>query len=193
MVYAAVEDGTFTIDHAISVLGDHEDKAASQGHFYSNKAPGGALLGLPAYAFTRMMVGPPSAENMRVTLTAMRLLASTLPVLLLAIAFASVASGRTLPLIALLFGTPLFAYGMLNFSHALTAAALFGAWMLLHANEEDGSVLIATDRAARRPAAIRRVGDRLLIGLRATDLTDAAKNSLLESTVGVRQLDGRPA
>jgi hypothetical protein len=32
---------------------------------------------------------------------------------------------------ALLFGTPLFAYGLLNFAHALTAMTLFTAWMLL--------------------------------------------------------------
>ena len=31
----------------------------------------------------------------------------------------------------MLFGTPVFAYGLLLFSHALTAAALFGAWLLL--------------------------------------------------------------
>src|SRR5207237_277516 len=31
----------------------------------------------------------------------------------------------------LLFATPLFAYGMLLFSHALTAFALFGSWLFL--------------------------------------------------------------
>ena len=39
-VYAIVEQGTFRIDGALQVLGDHEDKAVSGGHFYSNKAPG---------------------------------------------------------------------------------------------------------------------------------------------------------
>ena len=47
-----------------------------------------------------------------------------------------VGSGRTgqrvsVVVFALLFATPLFAYGLLLFSHALVAAALFGAWASL--------------------------------------------------------------
>ena len=36
-VFAFVEQGTFRIDGAIPVLGDHEDKALSGGHFYSTR------------------------------------------------------------------------------------------------------------------------------------------------------------
>jgi hypothetical protein len=136
---ALIEDHTFEVTNAMPLLGEgFEDLSVVNGHFYSNKAPGGAIVGLPGYAIARMFVGPPRGSNMRTTLTAMRLLASTVPVVLLAVVFviASRRSGlkpaATVALIALLFGTPLFAYGMLNFSHALTAAALFGAWVLLY-------------------------------------------------------------
>src|SRR5262245_35798994 len=66
---------------------DFEDLAEVGGRLYSNKAPGGALVGLPAYAIARAFVGPPSPDNMRITLTAMRLAAATLPTIILAILF----------------------------------------------------------------------------------------------------------
>src|SRR5262252_5408591 len=52
-VYAVVEQGTFRIDEAIRVLGDHEDKAVAGGHVYSNKAPGLALAAVPVYRILR--------------------------------------------------------------------------------------------------------------------------------------------
>ncbi len=115
---------------------DFEDLAEVDGRLYSNKAPGGALVGLPAYALVRVIAGPPSPQTMRAAVNAMRLAAATLPTLILAIAF--VIAARRLggeneggALAAMLFGTPIFAYGLLNFSHALTAMALFAAWLLL--------------------------------------------------------------
>ena len=65
----------------------------------------------------------------------MRWFGATLPLLLLGLMFRQ----RPLAVAALLFATPLFAYGLLLFSHAFVAAALFGAWMLLYAGEEGPS------------------------------------------------------
>src|SRR5439155_19229317 len=95
----------------------------------SNKAPGAALVAAPGYLLVRPFIGPPSRQNLRVALTAMRWFGATLPLLLLGLMFRQ----RPLAVAALLFATPLFAYGLLLFSHALVAAALFGAWMLLYA------------------------------------------------------------
>ena len=67
-------------------------------------------------------------QELRVALTAMRWFGATLPLLLLGLMFRQ----RPLAVATLLFATPLFAYGLLLFSHALVAAALFGAWMLLY-------------------------------------------------------------
>lgn len=122
--------------HAVGVRMD--DLASYQGRLYSNKAPGGALAGLPAYVIARAIVGPPNPENIRTTLNAMRLLASTLPSLFLALWLHIVARRLGCParrarvaVVTLLFATPLFAYGLLFFAHALSAFTIFGAWALL--------------------------------------------------------------
>src|SRR5207237_486594 len=97
-----------------------------------------------------MFAGAPSPQSIRPTLTAMRLLSATLPVILLALLFAFAATRcgasdeRTaIALLALLFGTPLFAYGLLNFSHALAAFARFGAWVLLFMNASNRNDVVA--------------------------------------------------
>jgi hypothetical protein len=137
---AIVEDHSIEITRFVHVLGDvnFEDAAERDGHLYSNKAPGAALVGVPGYAAARMIVGPPTAANMRFSLTAMRLLAATIPLLVLAFMMARVTrrfgaseERARATVTILLFATPLFAYGLLNFSHALTAAAIFAAWVML--------------------------------------------------------------
>ncbi len=156
---AVVDDHTVEVTRLAPLLGPNEDLAEVDGRLYSNKAPGGALVGLPAYALARAVVGAPSAAAMRPTLDAMRLLAATVPAILLAMLFAAAARRLgaaevrvTLAVAALLFGTPLFAYGLLNFSHALTAFALFAAWYLLFV----------------APSAWRDAGAGALIGLAAS-------------------------
>ncbi|HEX7419807.1 MAG TPA: hypothetical protein VF505_07960, partial [Thermoanaerobaculia bacterium] len=123
-----------------------EDLATVDGRLYSNKAPGGALVGLPAYLIARAIVGPPSQHNMRATLNAMRLLASTLPAILLAFWLGNVArkfgcgdERANFATVAMLFGTPLFAYGLLFFAHALSAFTLFGTFALLFKTEDRGT------------------------------------------------------
>jgi hypothetical protein len=136
---AIVDDHTLQVNRLLPLLGPgFEDLSEVDGRVYSNKAPGLAFVSLPGYAVARAIAGPPSPSTMRFTLTAMRWLGATLPAVLLALLFAA-AAGRfgaakdsiATALTALLFGTPLFAYGLLEFSHALTAFALFAAWVLL--------------------------------------------------------------
>jgi hypothetical protein len=151
---AIVEDRSIEITRFVAMLGggNFEDVSQSNGRLYSNKAPGAALVGLPGYAVARVVVGPPTPSTMRWTLSAMRVAAATLPLLFLAWAFAR-AGGRVTPL---LFATPLFAYGLLNFSHALAAAALFGAWMLLFVDDRPllAGVLIGLAALSEYPTAI---------------------------------------
>lgn len=163
---AIVDLHTVEVTRFLPLLGGNfEDLSLVNGRYYSNKAPGGAMLGLPAYAVARAFAGPPSGSTMRITLTAMRLLASTLPTILLALLFVRVAALLGAPQVpaavaALLFGTPLFAYGMLNFSHALTATALFGAWSMLnifaqrHAAPYLAGALIGLAVVSEYPAAV---------------------------------------
>ena len=144
-----------------------EDLATIDGRLYSNKAPGGALVGLPAYAVARAIVGPPSPHNMRATLNAMRLLGATVPAILVAVWVGAVAKRfgcsdeRALfAMTAMLFGTPLFAYGLLFFAHALSAFTLFGAFALLcgpatrHARPLFAGALIGLAVLSEYPSAI---------------------------------------
>jgi hypothetical protein len=139
LAVSIVERGSFEVRPLTRLIGNRiEDFALFDGRLYSNKAPGGSLAAVPAYALARTMVGPPDRDNLRVTITAMRLGICTIPLLVLGLAFigharrACIAPQRiAFALAAMLFGTPLFAYGLLLFSHALTSATLFGAWLLL--------------------------------------------------------------
>src|ERR1035438_6492739 len=112
--------------------------ARKDGRVYSNKAPGATLVALPGYLLARPFSGPPSPSSMRPVLWAMRLFGATLPAgcLALVLFHAAVRFGASPPraasaAFALLFATPLFAYGLLLFSHALVAACLFGGWVAL--------------------------------------------------------------
>ena len=136
---ALVERGSVEVSREMGLLGDRVvDVAMRDGQLYSNKAPGGSLAAVPAYLAARTVVGPPNRHNLRATVTTMRLCICTLPLLALCVWFAlharraGIASQRIAFAIAtLLFGTPIFAYGLLLFSHVLTAVALFAAWLLL--------------------------------------------------------------
>ncbi|HEV8267679.1 MAG TPA: hypothetical protein VGR00_05580, partial [Thermoanaerobaculia bacterium] len=115
-----------------------EDLSVVDGRTFSNKAPGLALVALPAYLAARPFAGAPSPGSLRVTLVAMRLVGSTLPAILLALLFLRAAvrfgaeeSRLPVAVFALLFATPFFAYGLLLFSHVLVAACLFGAFVAL--------------------------------------------------------------
>jgi hypothetical protein len=131
-----LEKRTPEISGVLPLLGpSFEDVSERDGRVFSNKAPGAALVALPGYLAARPFAGPPSAAALRSTLTLMRLAAATLPALLLALVLqgAALRLGATpararFAAAALLFATPLFAYGLLLFSHALVAACLFGAW-----------------------------------------------------------------
>jgi hypothetical protein len=145
---ALIDDHTLDVTAVNARFGNRiEDLARFDGRTYSNKAPGVALIGLPAFAVARLITGPSRPETVRVTLTAMRWLASTLP--LVALAWLMLKGGQRFGLgdealswmlAIMLFATPLFAYGMMLFSHALTAFAVFGSWLFLF-----------TDAIGRRP------------------------------------------
>jgi hypothetical protein len=136
---ALVEDGTPEVSRYAPLLGaGFEDLAVVGGRTYSNKAPGGTLVALPGYLLARPFAGPPAPGSIRPTVYAMRLFASTLPLLWLAWLVDRAArrlgaddAGRRLALFTLLFATPLFAYGLLLFAHALAACALFAAFSAL--------------------------------------------------------------
>jgi hypothetical protein len=142
-VYAIVEQGTFRIDSALQVLGDHEDKAVSGGHFYSNKAPGLAFAATPVYWLLRLVFPAPQKATGGALLFFLRLLTVGLTSIVAVARLLRRLPPRTAPLIAgaLAFGTPLLYYARSFLSHAWSAALLFLAWDLL---------LVAEERTARQ-------------------------------------------
>lgn len=172
-----VERRTIEVSAFAPLLGPRfEDLAVAGGRTYSNKAPGLALIALPGYLAARPLVGPPSPAAMRGSLTAMRLMGSTLPLVLLAFLFRHAArkagadqDAIAFAVAALLFALPTFTYGLLLFSHSLVGAALFGAWWLLFGRRADSmagdvaagaliGVAVLSEYPAVFPAAVLVIG-----------------------------------
>jgi hypothetical protein len=126
IVYAAVELSTFSIDGAIPVLGDHEDKSVSGGHFYSNKAPGLALAAVPVYRFLRLFLDAPRSPSEAIFVWLRILTVSSVCVLALSFFLRRLAPS---PASALTF-----------FAHAWVASLLFLSWHAVRvALEREGS------------------------------------------------------
>jgi tetratricopeptide (TPR) repeat protein len=129
-----VEKGTFEISWTEDLIGKNVDTARVGDKTYSNKPPGTAVLAAPFYALTRIFVGAPDASNIRISWFVMRLFLSTLPLLFLGFWLYGRDSDE-LSIAALLFGTPLFLYSLLFFSHVLVAVLIYFAFRLLYDTE----------------------------------------------------------
>lgn len=136
-VYAVVENGTLSIDTALKVLGDREDKAFSGGHFYSNKAPGLAFAAIPVYRALRVFFPVPHTPSAPIFVLLRLLTVTLVSGIAVAIFLRRLAPSREGPLVAfaVVFGTPFFFYARTFFSHAWTAALLFLAWDLLRKSD----------------------------------------------------------
>ncbi|HYR46220.1 MAG TPA: hypothetical protein VER78_04375, partial [Thermoanaerobaculia bacterium] len=136
--YAVVENGTFSIDTAVKILGRSEDTAVSGGHLYSNKAPGLAFVAIPVYRALRAFFPRPRSASEPIFVL-LRLLTVTLVSCIAIAAFLRrLRPSREGPLVAfaVVFGTPFFFYARTFFSHAWTASLLFLAWELVRKREE---------------------------------------------------------
>lgn len=75
MVVAVVDDGTFQIDKYVHNTVDY---AKVGDHYYSDKAPGAAFLGIPVYAGLRLFLDLPVMDNLMNRLTSHEAFKSTL-------------------------------------------------------------------------------------------------------------------
>ena len=140
MTRAIVEHHTLAIDRVYAEWGYVDDKATSNRHLYSSKAPGTSLLGVPAlWVQTNLWhaFGWPSPTK-RATIFALRLLTVMPCAILFLFAFARWVERRTQSpaardflLVGLGLGTLLYPYGILFVGHAQAALAAFGAFMAL--------------------------------------------------------------
>ncbi|MBZ0116270.1 MAG: hypothetical protein K8H88_04730, partial [Sandaracinaceae bacterium] len=139
MTAALVEEGTYVVDGMRARWGWVNDCAIYEGRAYSVKAPGSSFLGVPAYfAYfhgSRLIDRPFDRTE---ALWACRVFGSILPWLVFLFYFyrwlgRRAASGlaRDAVFVSIALGSCLYGYGLLFASHTLSAAAAFGAFMLL--------------------------------------------------------------
>jgi hypothetical protein len=128
-----VEKNSFEISWTKDLIGENfiDVTKTPEGQIYSNKSPGVTLLSAPFYAITRVIIGKPTKENVRTSWFVMRLLMSSVPLLLLAFWLYS-SEVDAFSLAILLFGTPLFPYSLLYYSHVLVAVLVYFAFRLIY-------------------------------------------------------------
>lgn len=148
MTAALAEQGTYVIDDYRARWGWVNDCAVRDGHAYSVKAPATSFLGVPAYwLYLRWLELTGGTFDRAVALWLCRLSASILPWLaFLGVFHRWLGRHTSSPLVrdavfaSLALGSCLYGYGMLFMSHTLSAAAAFGAFMILHDAKHAGRV-----------------------------------------------------
>jgi hypothetical protein len=166
MTAALVEEGSYAIDSQRARWGWVNDAAVNGGHVYSVKAPGTSLLGVPGYAAYRYGVKQLGRGFDRTeALWVCRFTASILPTLIWLFFFYRWLGKRTRhPLLrdcaflSVALGSLLYGYGLLFVSHSLSAAAGFGAFMILYDER-------------RAPPDRQRLGSPFLAGLLTASVT----------------------
>lgn len=136
LAQAIVEEGSFRIDSAVERHGETVDMARFEGHYYSDKAPGVAFLGVPVYFLFRALSGGAFTE--RDLIPVCRSFVVTLPALFfLAAAFRrSAGHGALGPLliVGLAVGTSFFPFAISYYGHTLLAILLF--WIFWRVTEK---------------------------------------------------------
>ena len=136
LVRALVEDGTTRIDRFQQNTGD---KAFYDGHFYSDKPPGTALMGVPVYlllTLTSSAAGAGTPDPL-IAVQALAFVESgifTVLLVLLLLRFLRPAVGESWALVISLgygLGSIAFPFATMFFGHAASASLLFAAFYVL--------------------------------------------------------------
>lgn len=133
MVRAIVEQGTLRID---AFHQNTEDKAFANGHYYSDKAPGLALLAVPIAEILRGLnidsAWPRGLIDLAYCVTvfavALPMAAACACLFWIAMSLGASVNGATFAAVALGLATPMWAYSTLFWGHALAAACLVFAF-----------------------------------------------------------------
>ena len=139
MTAALVEEGRYEIDALRERWGYVNDAAVHDGHHYSVKAPGSSLLAVPGYALYRGLCALSGhAFDRTEALWCARFAGAIVPTLAflwwLCVWLRRRSESTVLAdccFYSVALGSLLYGYGMLLVSHTLSAAAAFGAFMLL--------------------------------------------------------------
>jgi hypothetical protein len=172
---AIVEHHVLDIDGVMREWGYVNDKAKNAHHVYSSKAPGVSFLGVPVlFAETelRKLCGWPAPGKREATFW-LRLMTVKLPMLGFLWLFGRYVERKTrsglardLLLVALGLGTMLYPYGGMFVGHALAAAAVFSAFILLDDRRVDWPGLEEAQDA--RPSGVKVAAAGFLAALAVT-------------------------
>ena len=156
LTQAIVDDHAMWIDRGVATWGATADVSPSNGHQYSNKAPGSSMLAAPVYAAVRLVTERPS---LGFTLWLCRLVAGIVPSLLFLqllwgflARYAPDPDVRRLVLLAYGLGSMAMTYSILFYSHQLGAVCIGSAWIL------------AVDVVERRRGARAMIAAGALVG-----------------------------
>ncbi len=163
---AIVEHHVLNIDAVMREWGYVNDKAKNARHVYSSKAPGVTFAGVPVLFVEtelRKLWGWPAPGKREATFW-LRLCAVKLPMLVFFWMFARYVERKTrsglardLLVIALGLGTMLYPYGGMFVGHALAAAAVFSAFILV----DDPRVDLPAAQQGQAAQEARRIWLRL--------------------------------
>ena len=140
LVSAIVDDRTIQVDQAIKRYGDCQDKAIFEGHAYSDKSIGPALIGMPVYAVLRVVGALFSLQwDARTPIFLLRLFCGTIPALfflrVLTGFWSEIGSDRkwtAILIFVFLFGTIAFPYSQQFTGHHLMGMSLFLSFYFLY-------------------------------------------------------------
>jgi hypothetical protein len=143
LVRALVEDNSTRIDRFAQNTGD---KALYDGHYYSDKAPGTALIGVPVYRLLTLSFGvagaaTPDPQTMVEALAFVESGIPTVLLVLLLLRFLRPAVGEGWAIVVSIgygLGSIAFPFATMFFGHAASAFFLFSAFYLLWRWRADG-------------------------------------------------------
>jgi hypothetical protein len=133
MTQQIVDRGTCRVDERVNEMGSTYDLSrGTDGHLYSNKAPGPSFLAVPVYAVLKLL----GATSLRVSTWAFRVFTVTVPALIFlwffyrqCAFFSDDERARRLALVAFALGSIALPYSILFMSHQLAAMCVGGAFL----------------------------------------------------------------
>ncbi len=141
-VKAMVEHHSFAVDRVLNATYPRVvDLSARDGHYYSCKAPGTSLLGVPVL----FIAGAGGQLSKAAEVWLLRTFVSIIPSLLFLYFFGRFIRQRcsreylaNLVLLGLALGSMFYTYGILFFGHGQAAVSLFGCFLIAQANKRRG-------------------------------------------------------
>lgn len=151
LIKAVVEEGRFEIDSFHNTELYTNDKAYFNGHYYSDKAVGTAVLGALAYYPLRWLyyqaglILTPRLFREWITFLVVSLPTALIaPLLYMLIKHITASKTKSLIIsLSIALGTPLFKYGTALYGHALAAVLYFSAFSIWYHARRRGSISVS--------------------------------------------------